>query len=496
MSRLLPIFAVAAAAAGVTAHAFALPSGDDDKNATVEVRLLKILKERGVIKENEYDELLKLGREIRAEESMTSAAIERELADLSEKMLRQADAKKADPETKVSYALGKGVTFSQGDAFSLNITAFLQPRFSFIAPKGPTKSGNDDRASFDLRRAEIVLSGNLLNKDLTYKLQFDPAPVAGSPLRDAFVNYRYIPELQIRAGQMRPNFSRQNFVGSDNLEVIERSSAIEVFRSVVGDRDNGVMLWGELDHELFEWYAGVFNGEGLNNGTTSAANIGPASSGLNVANASNNDSSGVNAKARIVFNPNGKPGYTEGDLELTDTPKVSFGVAYDHNPERRGNPIGIATGVGGIPAGQLPNYDVDTWEGDFALKYRGLYISAEYFYREIAPTGNLQGFPGSFNTSTMTGGYAQAGYFMGEEKGKGAEVALRYSTIDWDQNIAPASVKGGVTKLDDYTAAFNYYWLGHSLKFQVAYTYRVEDIRGHNPAGIDQIFQAGLQLKF
>lgn len=496
MPRILQLLAAATTLTAVAVPAFARAGGDDTKES-VEARLLKILKDRGVLNPGEYDDLVKLGAQMRAEDTITNAAIERELAELAERVSAQDAAKKAAADTKISYKMGSGVTISQGEEFSLNISAFMQPRFTFIDPKGTTKLGNDDRASFDMRRAEITLKGNVVTKDLTFKLQFDPANTSGNLLRDAYVNYQFAPELQIRAGQMRRAFTRQNFVGSDSLEIMERSSAIEVFRNVAGDRDDGAMLWGELDKDkIFEWYAGVFNGEGLNNGTPNSVNIGPASSGLNVSNSSNNDSSGLAAMARIVFNPNGQPGYSESDLDITETPKFALGLGFDHNPERRGNPLGIAAGPGGIPAAHLPNYDVDTWEADFALKYMGLYISAEYFYREISPAGALQGFPGSFNTSTMVGGYAQGGYFFGTEKGKGPEVALRYSTVDWDQNIAPAAAKGGVTKVDDYTAAFNYFWLGHSLKFQVAYTYRVESFHGREMNGADQIFQAGLQLKF
>ncbi|MBI3820643.1 MAG: hypothetical protein HY286_18295 [Planctomycetes bacterium] len=501
MPRVLQIFAAVAAVAGVasltSANAVRNFGADDDKNKeTVEVRLLKILKDRGVIKENEYEELLKLGKEMRTEDTLTSAAIEREITELRDNISQAVAAKKADPGVQVSYKMGDGVRFQQGDSLNMVISAYVQPRFTFVSPKGSTGTGNDDRASFEVRRTEMKFEGSIFDRDLTFKLQFDPAATAGTPLRDAYINYKFDPSFQVRAGQMRRAFTRQNFVGSCALQIIERSSATEVFRQVVGDRDDGVMFWGTFgDGQLFEWYGGAFNGEGLNS-STGATNIGSASSGLNVANSSNNDSSGVDLMGRIVFNPFGTPGYTEGDLDLTRDVKLAIGAGFDHNPERRGNPIGIATGVGGIPAGQLPNYDIDTWEGDFSLKYQGLYISTEFFYREISPAGNLQGFPGSFNTSTMSGWYAQVGYFVSDTRGVGPEVALRYSTIDYDQNILPASVAGGDTKIDDYTAAFNYYFAGHSLKLQTAYTYRIETLRMHNPQGIDHIFQAGLQLQF
>lgn len=496
MPRLLQIFAAAAALSGVVTNIYAAPfvcGSDDDTKETVENRLLKILRDRGVLKDSEYDELLKLGAAMRAEDTITSSAIEREIAELAAKVERQqgGEAKKTTPDTKVAYKLGNGITVSQGDDFSMSIFGREQIRFSHIAADGRTSAGQEDRDSFDVRRARLFAKGYVLSKLLSYQIQFELA-AAASPLRDAYLNYEFEKWMQLRAGQMKRPFSRQNWTSAGDLQFPDRVSVVERFRSIAGDRDVGAMLWGTFEeNSIFEWYFGLFNGDGSNSGTPNAVNLGPASTGLNAANASNNDSSGLETVARIVYNPFGQPSYSEGDLDLTDTPKVAFGLQYDFNPEHRGNPLGLT----GIPGTHLPSYDVHTFGGDFTFKYQGLFFTTEAFHREINPTDRLNDLP-AFRVSTEDGWFVQTGYFTGQEKGKGAEVALRYGQIDYDQNIFPATGLGGTTKTDDLTAAFNYYFAGHNVKLQIAYTYRTNNLRRIDANDEHQVFQVQAQVKF
>ncbi|MFN0207790.1 MAG: porin [Planctomycetota bacterium] len=493
MARLLQILAAAAAVGGLAGSSFALNpnmGSDEDGKETVETRLLKILKDRGVLKDAEFDELLQLGRQMREQELLTTSALDKEIRELADKIATQGDAKKAAPETKVSYKFGKGLNVAQGDNFSMGIGGRLQSRFSYISPDGLTSAGQDDRPTFDTRRVRISFDGFVFDKNLEYKIQFDTTPAA-SILRDAYFDYKFAPEFHLRSGQMKRPFSRQAWTSSGDLQVVERASTVERFRSLAGDRDAGLLAWGELgEAKTLEWYAGVFNGEGLNNGTPNAVALGTSSGGLGAANQSNNDSSGLEFVTRFVFNPNGPPGYSEGDLDKTEDAKLAFAIQYDFNPERRGNPLGI----GGIAAPLLPTYDVHTVGGDFVMKYQGLFLTSEFYYREIVPTDRLNDGAGP-NTSTETGWFAQAGYFFGEEKGKGPEFAMRYAQIDFDQNIAPATAFGGDTKIDDYTAAFSYYFAGHNLKLQAAYTYRVRNLRFLDANAEDQIFQIQAQVK-
>jgi len=487
----------ATAALALSGNAAARCADGDDKE-TVESRLLRILKDRGVLSDAEFGELSQLAARMRAEESVTSVALDREITELAAKLAAQAP--KSEGPT-VGYKFGKGMTVSQGDDFSMTIGGYFQPRFSYINPDGPVEEGglaaaapkNDNRATFEVRRAELGLEGNVLGKDTTYKVVFDASALTNI-LRDAWVDHRFDDAIHLRFGQMRVPTTRANYESSSALQFMERAAVSDRFRSLAGDRDDGLMAWGELEDKHIEWYAGVFNGEGLNNGNVNPPDLGggPAGGGFLPANSSNNDSSGLLALARVMWNPFGSFGYIEADVDQTPDPKLQLGAVYSFNPERRGNPLGIA-----IPAGTLPVYDVSTYGASIAFKQLGWFFQGEAFYRQISAAGSLESTPGHFLTASETGWYAQGGYFIGSDaKGVGPEVAARFSTINFDNSIAPAVTTGGTNKVDDYTVGFNYYFDGHNLKFQTDYTYRVRNLTGLNANDQDQIFRMQIQLKF
>ena len=120
-------------------------------------------------------------------------------------------------------------------------------------------------------------------------------------------------------------------------------------------------------------------------------------------------------------------------------------------------------------------------------------MTAECYWRSIQAEGALADAPGHFQYSTETGGFAQAGYFLGEEKDRGFEVVGRYAAINFDNNIVPI---GGTTQIHDWTGGVNYYFAGHNLALQAAYTYRVNEFRGPSIPEDDQIFQLQAQLRF
>ncbi len=507
----------------LAAPAFA-GGADDERRDTVEARLLRILRDRGVLTEPEFHELAQLGARMRAEESITSVALEKEITELARRLEERAqESKKADdPGIKVSYKLGKGVTFAGGDAFKLTVGGRLSPRFTYLDTDGrnlsvPTASGTtgytiDDRATFDVRRARVWLEGFAVDPNLEYKLQFDVATSSAGKLRDALLDYAIAPELHVRGGQMKRPFSRQNWTSSSAQQFVERIAVVEEFRSVAGgDRSVGAMLWGEVgEKKELEWYLGAFNGEGTLNGTPNSANPDPHGGGIGASNSSNDDSAGLEGVARLVFNPLGQPGYSETDLDRTPDPRVAFGLQYMFSPESRGNPLGIPAGMGGIPFGALPEYDVNTVGADVAFKYQGFFATGEAYYREVMPAGRLASTPGHFRTLTSTGWFAQAGYLFGSEKGKGVELAFRYGQIDFPNAASTASFTGpvsapsgtpfaklaGLTKLEDCTAAISWFGAGHALKIQGALTYRVRDRRGTSIDDEDLLFQVQAQVMF
>src|SRR5215510_13733724 len=106
----LPPLAALCLMSGVARAGGSDDDGGKKPKGTVESRLLKILRDRGVLKEEEFNELVELGAKMRSEEALSNEAFELELAKLSAVVEKQAAEPKKEPDVKVSYKFGNGVT--------------------------------------------------------------------------------------------------------------------------------------------------------------------------------------------------------------------------------------------------------------------------------------------------------------------------------------------------------------------------------------------------
>jgi phosphate-selective porin OprO/OprP len=132
------------------------------------------------------------------------------------------------------------------------------------------QSGDHPPNTFLVRRARMSLEGKL-ERYFDFRIEGDFADVAGTALRDFYVNIHRIDEFQLRFGQFRVPISQEE-MRSDNLQdFIERS----LVNNLVPSRSPGVGASGVLNKGAFEYQIGAFNGKGLltanNNGTPEAA---------------------------------------------------------------------------------------------------------------------------------------------------------------------------------------------------------------------------------
>ncbi|MEO8426201.1 MAG: porin [Verrucomicrobiota bacterium] len=113
--------------------------------------------------------------------------------------------------------------------------------------------GND---SFVLRRARPIIEGTVF-KDFDFQLAPD---FGGSSVQifDAWINYRYRPELQLRAGKFKGPVGFENLQSDATLPFNERS----LVSALVPVRNVGVQLWGDVAGGVMSYAAGVFNGAG------------------------------------------------------------------------------------------------------------------------------------------------------------------------------------------------------------------------------------------
>jgi len=185
----------------------------------------------------------------------------------------------------------------------LSLRGYTQMRYNAFlsgddtAPAGQSRlrsvhdSSISDRGSFSLRRARLVLQGDVSDRVSLY-LQSDFASAvnnqAGSERREGFVQLRdayadvFLDKdrnFRLRFGQSKVPFGWENMQSSSNRLTLDRSDAIN--SAVPSERDLGIVgyytptsvqqIWDRLGHDgqkLFGNYGafglGVFNGQGTN----------------------------------------------------------------------------------------------------------------------------------------------------------------------------------------------------------------------------------------
>lgn len=300
------------------------------------------------------------------------------------------------------------------DKYKLKLNAFIQPAYQFVSVEGQQKSN-----TFQIRHARLFFSGNAFDPDLTYKVQYelfggrpstprDADVMTGPNLRDAYLNYRVSDGFNIRAGQYKSAFSREELSSSVKLQFIDRSIANEVFTHA---RSLNLTFHGSFFEKELEYAIYVANDIARRNVT--------------------NFNNEIVFGGRLGWNALGHHGYTQSDVKGHEDLALSFGLAA--SLDRPFVAANDPTLIGSV-------FDV-------ALMYRGFSFLGEFNYlrNQTASTNNF-GFMG------------QAGYFIVPEH---FEAALRGAAV-----IA----RGAATNGYETTAGLNYFFKGHNLKLQADYS--------------------------
>ena len=369
-------------------------------------------------------------------------------------VITEADYQEVTKSKPVTYTLGKGFTFTTPDEkFQLNFGGRMQFRYTFtdfdVNNAGATTKS--DLSQWDVKRIRLISQGYAYTKDLTYKLELDARALASSTnakgLIETYLNYRFIDEAQLKVGQMKTPFSRQELTSDGALQFVDRSIVVDAFKPTY---DIGAMLNGRIADGLAYYYAGVYGGAGQSTTRNTNDNL---------------------FVARAVVNPLGDLPYSEADLDMTKKPLVSIGANYFYNvvnktgaaldvtiPNYAATPSSTSPGSGGWlgrnfnkPGFAATNdkLDVNSYGGDLAFKWMGFSFQSEYLLgqAESKTTGGLL---------RAQGYYVQAGYTVLPKK---LEVAMRYSYLDPDRNVKNNLVTETI-------GAVSYYFNKHNLKLQ------------------------------
>jgi hypothetical protein len=306
-----------------------------------------------------------------------------------------------------------------------------------IVDEGSADRYGTDRSSFALTHAEVILEGHAVSPRFEYRLQLDAAEA--QVINDAFVQWRALRSLAIRAGQFKVPFGLQRQIWSGELEFTDISSAMAAFSL---ERDLGVEVVGRPLAGRLLYQLAIVNGAGAGQP---------------------NDNVDLAYAARIVAAPFGPLPVWEGDVEGHDRPLVSAGVSGSYNLKRTDILVHDPTASIDVDGnGKIDNIAV--WQGGVELRavWRGASLQAEGFGRLERP-----GAAGS--DRKFWGGYVQASYFVLPGR---LQVAGRLSRTDLPVYGIPDAVQAARgSSVDEQAVAVGAYFRGHHAKAQVEYTH-------------------------
>ena len=120
------------------------------------------------------------------------------------------------------------------------------------------ENGDPDSNRFDIRRARLKLSGNLL-RYLGYEFEYEFAGTGSRNLLDAYADIHALPGAAIRLGQFKTPFGLEQSSPVENFFFTEPSFGYYL----TPRRDVGAMVHGSFPDDRLNYGIGAFNGDGL-----------------------------------------------------------------------------------------------------------------------------------------------------------------------------------------------------------------------------------------
>ena len=401
------VIAISLAILVLTVGAQGVMAQDDGQ---VSDRLLEILKDRQIISDDEYSELKDLATQMEQDQGAMNARLDDIDRSISEYLAQDGDARGAN----VSHKKGDGFGFATGDGFfSMWLGGLFQTWYV-----GMDNDKSRDTNSIVVPQARIDISGNAFDPNFTYRFEINLGSdsLTGGVL-DLWGNWEAMEGVQVKFGQMKVPFGRQMMTYQGDLQFGSRSVLSDVFTPAW---DLGVMAWDavatqEGGEPFFDYYVGLFNGDGRNVG--------------------GNDNNWMAVALRASVHPLGWVGYEESDFEQSEV-KFAVGASYYHTNNRPGGTSDSTT-------------KTDNWGVDAVVKWNGLYFVWEYFNSNM----NMKNSPRLVNW----GWYAQAGFLVPNSN---FEIIGRYGFGSWDQDT-------GLDETQEIALGFAYYFDGHPFKIMV-----------------------------
>ena len=320
-------------------------------------------------------------------------------------------------------SVDRGIGVTAGDAFSAELHFFTQIRLEEVI------SDSVHVPEFRIVMARPVLRGKLIRPWISYFVQ--PELAGKTPaLLDAELTIAPHAAFGIKVGQFLTPFSREFLVPPFRLLFPDFSPSNIYFRD---NRDIGAMLFGMPLGGHLEYYAGVFNGNGINQ-TPGGSRI-----------------MGI---ARLAANLRGKPVYTETpEFDDTET-QLAFGI----NVTAGRHDLPLPATAPASTVAEIAPYA--TLGADLTFHKGACTAQAEGYAKWQQLSGDV--------TQWSAGGYLHGGCFVYQRT---LQLAARADVID-----ASINTHAGLRAQGE--AMFAYYVYGNHLKFQLRYAYG--NVRGQD----------------
>jgi phosphate-selective porin OprO/OprP len=379
------------------------------------------------------------------------------------------------PVGKGVYRPGKGLSIASADGrFSLNFSAWAQLLYTVRHEAVPAADLGPTTQSLELRRARIVLSGNLFSPHVGYyvHLMFAPKDLGfqgGTPRRapifqwyTTFTRFRH---ANVQAGFYFVPYARQRMQPLPKLQMVDNSAASYEFTL---DQDIGLQLSSPDVAGLgkLRYFAGVFMGEGYD--WYKASDL------------------GLTYMGRVDYLPLGMfDDYSEADHERSARPRLSIGAAYAFSDrDHRTRAIG---GTAFADGGTMSSHNLTA---DLMFKVAGLSLLLDFYWRRgWRQPGDAKDMFGE----TIAPGAARNGFGWTTQGGVFVPRTRLEVTARWSGVRPPRAAETTLARLDELGGGLSYYFVRHALKLQADFFHT----RGPAlPAGAAEQFRVQLQASF
>jgi len=141
--------------------------------------------------------------------------------------------------------------------FQLSPIGYLNVNYTAYAAGDGTQPDN-----FAIKRARFGFQG-AYGKRVDFLLTSDVVST-GVSVRDAYVQVKPLPELQMRVGQFKEPFSQEVAIIDTNVGFFDRSLLSALYPSATGSfRSPGAMVFGSIGNGSLEYWLGAFDGRGI-----------------------------------------------------------------------------------------------------------------------------------------------------------------------------------------------------------------------------------------